>query len=108
LPERKEFFERVIAERIVPASAFPSGPYPSDTLKHRGKNIVEFWTPARKDGLGTQSRLLKSDSPICGVAILFGEEPSLLQLSMRLPSESSDLAQLIIAQAEREAERFRD
>jgi hypothetical protein len=32
----------------------------------------------------------------------------LLQLLMRLSSESTDLGQLIIAQVEREAERFRD
>lgn len=38
-----------------------------------------------------------------------GHSMSLLQLSVRLPSQTSDLAaQLIIAQAEREAERFRD
>ncbi len=83
-------------------------PHPADTLKYRGKNIVEFRTPAQKDGLGAASRLQKNDSPICGAAILFEEEPSLTQLSIWLPSESSDLAQRIIAQAEREAEHFRD
>jgi hypothetical protein len=107
-PDRKEFVDNVIAEGVEPASSFPSGPHPADTLKYRGKNIVEFLTAARKEGLGTQSRLLKNNSPISGVAILFGEEPSLLQLSMRLPSQTSDLAQFIIAHAEREAERFRD
>ena len=58
------------------------------------------------EGLGTASRLQKNDSPICGVAILFGEEPRLLQLSVRLPSETSDLAQLIVEQTEPEAARL--
>jgi hypothetical protein len=108
-PDRKEVVEKVIAEGVEPASAFPSGPYPTDTLIYRGDGIVEFVTPPRKDGLGTASRLLKNNSPIHGVAILFGEEPSLLHLSVRLPSAISELvAQLIIEQAEREAERIRD
>ena len=107
-PAHKAFVKKVVAEGIEPASSFPSGPYAADTLRYRGKNIVEFQTPADAEGLGTQSYLLKNDNPICGVAILFGEEPSLLQLSMRLPAESSDLAQLIIMQTEQEAERFRD
>lgn len=108
-PDRKEFVEGVIAEGIEPASEFPSGPYPTDTLEYRDDGIVEFVTPARKDGLGTASRLQKNTSPIYGVAILFGEEPSLLHLSIRLPSAMSKLvAQLIIEQAEREAERVRD
>jgi hypothetical protein len=81
-------------------------PYPADTLKYRGKNVVEFRTPAQTEGLGTASRLQKSDIPICGVAILFGEEPNLIQLSVRLPSESSDLMQLIVDQTEREAARL--
>lgn len=107
-PAHKAFVEGVIAEGIEPASSFPSGPYPADTLKYRGDNIVEFRTPAQKEGLGTASRLQKNDSPIYGVAILLGEEPSLVQLSVRLPSEISDLVQLLIEQTEREASRLGD
>jgi hypothetical protein len=102
-PAHKAFVEGVIGEGIVPARSFPYGPHPADTLKYRGENVVEFQTPALTEGLGTASRLQKNDSPICGVAILFGEEPSLLQLSVRLPSETSDLAPLITEQTEREA-----
>jgi hypothetical protein len=100
-PAHKAFVGRVIAEGIEPATSFPYGPYPADTLKYRSENIVEFLTPAQKDGLGTASRLQKSDSSISGVVILFGEEPILLQLWLRLPSETRDFAQLIIQQTER-------
>ena len=101
-PAHKAFVRAVIAEGIVPASSFPSGPYAGDTLKYRTKNIVEFLTPAYTDGLGTASRLQKNDSPISGAAVLFGEEPNLVQLSVRLPRQASDLTQFIIQQSERE------
>lgn len=104
-PAHKEFVERVIAEGIEPASSFPYGAYPADTLNYRSENIVEFRTPSQAEGLGTASRLQNSGDPVYGVAILFGEGPNLLQLSVRLPSESSDLAQLVVEQAEREAAR---
>jgi hypothetical protein len=100
-PARKAFVEGVIAEGIQPASLFAYGPYPADKLKYRSENVVEFLTPAKSEGLGTASRLQKSDSPISGVAILVGEEPILLRVWVRLPSETSKLAQLIIQQSER-------
>ena len=100
-PAYKAFVDSVIAEGIVPASSFTFGPYPTDTLKYRNDNILEFLTPAGRDGLGTNSRLQRNDTPISGVAILFGEEPVLLQLWVRIPSESSKVTQSIIRQTER-------
>jgi len=43
----------VITEGIEPASDFPFGPYPTDTLKYHGDVTVEFQTPANTKGLGT-------------------------------------------------------
>jgi hypothetical protein len=105
-PARKGFVEGVIAEGIEPASSFPYGPYPADSLKYRGENVVEFSTPAQAEGLGTDSRLQKNDTPISGAALLVGEEPDLLRVWVRLPSENNDLSQLIIQQTEREAARL--
>jgi hypothetical protein len=105
-PAHKAFVERVIAEGIEPASSFPFGPYPADTLKYRSENIVEFATPPRAEGLGTASRLQRNGSPIIGVAILVGGEPNLLRLWVRLPLETNDLAQFIIQETEHEAARF--
>jgi hypothetical protein len=105
-PAHMEFVRSVIAEEIEPANSFPSGPYPKDKLTYRTKEIVEYQTPPQTDGLGTNSRLLKNDTPISGVAILFGEEPNLLLLSIRLSPEMTDLAPAIIHQARRDAASF--
>lgn len=81
-PDRMQFVREVISEGIEPASSFPAGPYTTDQLQRREKDVVEFETPANKTGLGTQSRLAANSSPIHGVAILFGEEPNLVQLML--------------------------
>jgi hypothetical protein len=102
-PSRAAFVQEVIAEKIEPASSFPFGPYPGDRLIRRNNDLVEFETQADAEGLGTHSRLQKGDTPISGVVVLFGPEPNLLQLSMRLSSDSADLGQSIVRQAERVA-----
>jgi hypothetical protein len=107
-PEHKTFVQDVIAEGIEPAASFPFGPYPKDKLTYRSKRVVEFETPAYSAGLGTDSRLQRNSSPIAGVAILFGQEPNLLQVSTRISEEGRDLVRLIVAQAEREAAASRD
>ena len=102
-PDRMEFVRKVLSEGIDPASSFPTTPYASDTLERRGKNIVEFKTPANTKGLGSQSQLSVDSGPIQGVVILSGEEPNLVQLSMRLPDRYQSLARTIIQQLETEA-----
>jgi len=102
-PDRTEFVREVASEGIEPASSFPTGPYATDKLQRRGKDVVEFETPANTKGLGTQSRLAISSSPIRGVVILSGEEPNLVQLSMRLPIRYQSLERAIIQQLEAEA-----
>jgi hypothetical protein len=107
-PAYKIFAQNVIAEGIEPASDFPFGPYPSDKLTYRGKNIVEFETPANAHGLGTDSLLLMNASPIKGVAILTGADTDLTHLSARVPASDSDLIPAMVAQAEKEAAADRD
>ena len=104
-PAYKEFVHDVIAEGIEPAASFPSGPYTNDRLTYLSKRVVEFETPPNTEGMGTDSLLLKSADPIQGVAILFGEEPSLLQLSIRLSGNNRDLARIIVESVEREVEK---
>jgi hypothetical protein len=107
-PVFESFVQNVIAEGIEPASDFPRGPYPSDKLKYRGTRVVEFETPPNTKGLGTESRLQSTSSPIRGVAILFGAEPNLLQLSMGVSERNPDLGQEIIEQVEKEAAQYKD
>ncbi len=102
-PAYKQFAQNVIAEGLEPASDFPSGPYASDKLTYRGKNIVEFETPANTAGMGTDSRLLPNASPIDGVAIITGTDTDLIQLSARVSVKDRDLIPLIVQQVESDA-----
>jgi hypothetical protein len=99
-PAYSWFLKNVIGEGIKPASAFPRGPYPKDKLIYRSKELVEFQTPANEEGLGTASRLLKADTPIYGLAMLVGQTPDLVQLSMRVTPETVDLIPIIFQQLE--------
>jgi hypothetical protein len=102
-PAYKQFVQNVIAESVEPASDFPTGPYPTDKLTDRGKNIVEFETPANSAGLGTDSRLQPNTSPIDGVAIIAGTDTDLIQLSARVSAKDHDLIPLIVKQVESDA-----
>ena len=102
-PERTDFVRDVVSEVVEPATSFPNGPYTTDRLQRRGKNFVEFETPANTPGLGSQSHLAVNEEPIQGVAILSGQEPSLVELSIRLPNRSRALSSVIIERLEAEA-----
>jgi hypothetical protein len=102
-PAYKAFAQSVIAEGIEPAGDFPFGPYPSDKLTYRARNIVEFETPANAQGLGTDSRLQMNASPIDGVAIVSGADTDLTLLSARPSGPDRDLVQFIVKQVEIEA-----
>jgi len=99
-PAHRDFVNNVIAEGLRPASDFPFGPYPDDHLTYKSKELVEFVTPPNRKGLGTSSWLLPNQQPILGVAMLTGEELSLTQLSLRLPTGMDDLAPIIIRETE--------
>lgn len=107
-PTHRAFVEKVIEEGTEPASSFPFGPYPKDKLIYRSKEMVEYQTPANTDGLGTNSRLKKDANPISGVAILMGETPDLLLLSVRLSPNLADLTSTIVQQVERDAAHAAD
>lgn len=95
-PQDRVFVDKVIAEKIEPASNFVFGPYPTDRLKRRSEAMVEYETPAGRKGLGTDSRLIPNPSPISGMVFL-GEDESVVSLSVRAEGH---LAQAIIRQTE--------
>jgi hypothetical protein len=104
-PTHMTFARRVIAEGLQ--THFPSGPSPTDRLKRFSNEYVEFNTPENTEGFGTDSGLQKNGSPISGVAILKGEDTDLVQLTVRLSADSSELAQAIVRQFEQQQEQER-
>jgi hypothetical protein len=90
-----------------PANRLTFHPYPQDTLTYRSKSVVEYETPPQTEGLGTHSFLKKNKDPIAGVAILAGQNPDLILLSVRLPSDQIALTRVIVDQIEREVARTR-
>ena len=104
-PKYKVFVASVREMFDLPADRFPSGPHPADKLVYRSPRVVEFRTPAHADGLGTDAWLKKGETPIDGVAILVGDTPDLLLLSVRLPRVLVNLAPTIVHQTELDAKR---
>jgi hypothetical protein len=97
-PRAQPFVQRVIDEGIVPKDQFPSRPYRADTLVRRSDFDVEFTTPARRDGLGTDLGLAKNDQPIAGIAILLPDgDYDLVMATLRLPPAQRDLVPPILA-----------
>jgi hypothetical protein len=89
----------------IPASEYPFGPYQTDRLTYRSEAVVEYRTPPETEGLGTHSSLKKNGSPIAGAAILSGEPPDLIFLSVRLPEKLARFAPVVVRQVERETNR---
>jgi hypothetical protein len=98
------FIASVIAEGIEPRKDFPFGPYPADKTNYKNARLLEFETPADKDGLGTSDRLRKDSLPIQGMAKLKESvppgSPDFFLLTVRLPANQAHLSGAIIAQAE--------
>lgn len=101
-PGHKAFVTGVMEMFDQPASEYPSGPYPTDALHYRSKNVVEYHTPAQTEGLGATYPLKKGALPMSGVAILIGKAPDAVLLSVRLPPDLAALAPTIVRQAERD------
>lgn len=104
-PAYRALVIKMIEGYDFPASEYPFTPYPSDKLTYKSNRVVEYRTPALAAGLGTHSSLKRNGSPIEGVAILSGEPPDLILLSVRLPGKIAGLAPVIVRQVEREVSR---
>ena len=104
-PAYRWFVNSLINNSLASATDFKFGPYPHDKLRYKTKSVVEYETPKLTDDLGTHSKLLATNSPIDGVITLTGpaEDLNLRLLAIRLPSNLTDLAPIIIRQVEQEA-----
>jgi len=98
-PAARSFVDHVVAEGRLPASDFPSGPFPGDRLTYRSDHIVEYETPARSEGLGTFFHLSPTDRPVRGVAV-FTPDSTIRYVAVRLTPNLDDLAPVIIEQYE--------
>ncbi|CAM2143952.1 exported protein of unknown function [Pararobbsia alpina] len=94
-PDRKAFVDSVAGEGILPREEFDNRPFPHDQVRRLRSDQVSFETPAREDGLGTMSRLVKSDDPIEGMASM-NEENDATMLVVRVDSASRDLVPTIL------------
>jgi hypothetical protein len=103
-PQHEFFVKFVIATKVKPASEFPQGPYAGDKLINHRQDIVEYLTPAGKEGLGTAYRLVPGDLPIQSFAATVGPDEELhgFVMGVRLPKSDNDLAPAILAWAERQ------
>jgi hypothetical protein len=69
-PPYRRYVKTLLEGFDIPKVSYPFGPYPSDRLTYRSKNVVEYTTPAQTEGLGTHSSLRKNGDAIEGAAIL--------------------------------------
>lgn len=94
-PNRQPFVDAVANEGILPKDAFRSTPFPHDRIRRLGADQPSFETPANEDGLGTMSRLVKSEYPIQGMAQMNEDDDATL-LVVRLNEALRDLAPTIL------------
>ncbi len=98
-PKYRSYVESIIVEGFEPAKDFPFVPYPKDKLHYGNDHAVDFTTPPNTRGLGTASRLLKSNLSISGI-VLFNPskdgDHEMVYLSVRLPPQMDDLTPVII------------
>lgn len=98
-PAYQAFAQAVVDEGFW-TNKLPHGPFQTDTLRYRNNHTVEYLTPPRHEGLGTQSRLTANDLPITGVDLLTGADTDLVSLQVRLPVSANLLAPAIIRHVE--------
>lgn len=100
-PSQRSFAQSVIEEGLVPKKYFPKGPHTTDVLVYKSKDIVEYRTPARHKGLGTESELGLGPLPIEGVTILEPEgDMQITHLAARLPKDIANLTTIIVHSVE--------
>lgn len=94
-PNRQAFVDAVASEGIWPKEAFINGSFPHDRASRLGPDQVSFETPANEEGMGTMSRLEKSEDPIQGIAKM-NENNDATLLVVRLNPVARDLARTIL------------
>ncbi|KAA1003451.1 hypothetical protein FVF58_37040 [Paraburkholderia panacisoli] len=80
----------------MPKEAFRNCVFPDDCIRRFGSDQVSFETPINEDGIGTMSRLVKSEDPILGMAKM-NEDNDATLLVMRLNPALRNLGPTILS-----------
>ena len=93
----RDFIQQVRAEMLLPEETFDPRPYPDDTVTRLTSRMVEFSTPAHKDGFGTEG-FVKSGERVSGIVALSPPEDDLNMsvLRIRLPPKQSALSTALV------------
>lgn len=94
----RDFIQEVRDEALEPESSFKPTRYPKDTVKGISKRMLEFSTPGREAGFGTEGLLAQSDEAVRGVVALNApsEDTGVSVLRVRLPAEQKSLSDAIV------------
>lgn len=93
----RSFIQQIRDEHLGTDVTSNLKPYPYDQVRKITARMIEYRTPADRDGFGTES-FAKSDQPIQGLAALSlpSDETTLSVLRMRLLPGQQELAESII------------
>jgi hypothetical protein len=94
----RDFIQGIREEALEPESRFKPRRYPNDTMKRISERMIEFSTPVREEGFGTEGLLKQSDEPVRGVVALNApsEDTGVSVLRVRLPAELKSLSDAIV------------
>jgi hypothetical protein len=95
-PVRQDWARTTLEEVGVKA---PAGPYAHDVLTYESDVSVQFRTPAKQEGFGTEMFGQGTD-PIDGTALLMGQDSLLVQV--RLPDAQRKLTSSILKQVQQD------
>ena len=99
--EGQAFVQALVDQGRAKTTDFHFGPFLDDRLTYEEGHLVEFETPADRDGFGTSGYLAKSSLPISGfVDYRPKDDASLLKLVMRLPPGLASLKSAILTYGE--------
>lgn len=94
----RDFIQGVRDGGLEPESSFKPERYPKDSVKGISKRMIQFSTPAREAGFGTEGLLAESEEPVRGIVALNapGEDTGVSVLRVRLPEEQKSLSDAIV------------
>lgn len=94
----RDYILRVSAHAMVPVDRLMAvTPYPEDRVKRLSPTLVQFETPANREGFGTDSLLNRSGQPVSGLVAINPSNGDIYELFVRLPASERRLEQTLLA-----------